>query len=133
MIGLDTNVLVRYITQDQPRQAAAASRAIETAADSGEALLIQPLVLCEVVWVLESAYGFREAEILPVLERILRTAQFEVADKDTVWQAFDDCRRGGGDFADCYLGRGNRAAGAQTTLTFDKALKDNPHFRLIKA
>jgi predicted nucleic-acid-binding protein len=129
--GLDTNLLVRYVTQDDPAQSAAANRTIAAAAARGEKLLLQPLVLCELIWVLETAYGFRKAELLPVLDRILRTAQFEIADKDTCWQALDDWRRGHGDFSDCWLGRANRRAGAEETLTFDKALRANPHFRLL--
>jgi len=131
--GLDTNVLVRYLTQDDPRQAAVATRQIEAAAAKGEKMLIQPLVLCELVWVLDSAYGFGKAEILPVLERILRTAQFEIAEKDTVWQALGDCRRGKGDFSDYYLARANHRAGAAVTLSFDTALKGSPHFQILKA
>jgi predicted nucleic-acid-binding protein len=131
--GLDTNVLVRYLTQDDPRQAATATRAIEAAASAGETLLIQPLVLCELVWVLESAYRFGKDEILATLEQILRTAQFEVAEKDTVWQALGDYRRGRGDFADYCLGRANHRAGAETTLSFDKALRDSDHFEVLGA
>jgi len=132
MIGLDTNVLVRYITQDDPKQAAAASIAIESAAERGETLLVQPIVLCELVWVLHRAYGFRKADILPVLERVLRTVQFEVADKDTVSAGVDDYRRGRADFADCYVGRANAGAGAERTLTFDRGLAGNPRFVLLQ-
>lgn len=133
MKGLDTNVLVRYLTQDDAEQAAVATREIEAAADSGEKLHIQPVVLCELAWVLESAYDFPKADVLTALEHILRTAQLEFADKDTVWQALGDYRRGRGDFADHYLGRANAAAGAPVTLTFDKALKGCPRFRVLRA
>lgn len=132
MKGLDTDVLVRYLSQDDPKQAAVATREIEAAADAGETMLIQPLVLCELVWVLESAYGFGKGHVLTALEQILRTAQFEVADKDTVWQALGDYRRGKGDFADYCLGRANHRAGAETTLSFDKALKDSDHFQVLE-
>jgi predicted nucleic-acid-binding protein len=129
--GIDTNLLVRYIIKDDPQQAAVAVREIRDAGDRGEKLLIQPVVLCELVWVLRAAYGLARAEILPVLEQILRTAQFEVADKDTVWQALGDYRRGRGDFSDYYLGRANAAAGAATTLTFDAGLKGDPRFTVL--
>ena len=133
MTGLDTNLLVRYILQDEPRQAATATREIEAAADRGEAILLQPVVLAELVWVLERSYGFTRAAIVPALERVLRGAQFEIADRTTVWQAFEDYRRGLGGFADCYIGRANQAAGADTTHTFDKGLKGNPHFTVLAA
>ena len=82
MKGLDTNVLVRYLTQDDPHQAETARREIEEPADEDDRFLLSNVVLCEVVWVLESAYGIKRDEIVPVVERILRTHQFEFEDKD---------------------------------------------------
>jgi predicted nucleic-acid-binding protein len=79
MIGLDTNVLVRYLTQDDPGQARKATHVIETAVEQGELLSITSLVLCELVWVLEDAYGYGRRDLQTVLERILRTAQFRFA------------------------------------------------------
>jgi predicted nucleic-acid-binding protein len=131
MKGLDTNVLVRYLTQDDPKQAAVAAKEIDGAATRGEKILLHPLVLCELVWVLESAYGFDKPEILKVLERILRTAQFELLEKDILWLALTDYRRGKGDFSDYYLGRANEKGGAKNTLTFDMALKNDVHFEIL--
>ena len=131
MIALDTNVLVRYFTQDESKQAAMAAAEIEGTAEKDEKMLIQPLVLCELVWVLETAYGSSKAELLGVLDQIVRTRQFEVADKDTVWHALADFRHGKADFSDYYLGRANERDGASQTLTFDKALKGSPRFRVL--
>jgi predicted nucleic-acid-binding protein len=131
MRALDTNVLVRYLTQDEPKQAAIAVEEIEGAAVKGEKMLIQPLVLCELVWVLETAYDFGKAEILGVLDQIVRTRQFEVTDKDTVWHALAEYRHGKADFSDYYLGRANERDGASHTLTFDKALKGSPRFHVL--
>ena len=131
MKGLDTNVLLRYLTLDDKEQAALAAREIDAAAAAGERMLIQPLVLCEMVWVLESAYRFGKHEILTILERILMTAQFEIAQKDIVWAALGDYRHGKADFSDYYVGRANEKHGAPLTLTFDKALKGEPRFRLL--
>jgi len=131
--GLDTNVLVRYLTQDDEGQAEAANQAIERARAKGEKMLIQPIVLCELVWVLESAYDFPKTDLLRALEGVLRVAQFEIAEKDTVWQALSDFRQGKGDFSDYYLGRANEKAGAAITLTFDKTLKGIPRFQVLTA
>ncbi len=131
MTGLDTNVLVRYITQDDPKQAGLVNEMIERSTAGGERMLIHPLVLCELIWVLESGYNFSKSEILPILERILRTAQFEITDKDLVWAALADYRRKKGDFSDYYLGWANEKNGAVITLTFDTDLKKEPRFRLI--
>jgi len=131
--GLDTNVLVRYLTQDDEKQAEAAAKTIEGAAARGERMLIQPIILCELVWVLESAYDFPKSDLLRGLEGILQTAQFEIVEKDVIWQALSDYRRGKGDFSDYYLGRANVKAGAAITLTFDKTLKGSPRFQVLGA
>jgi len=131
MIGLDTNVLVRYLTQDDPAQAARATRAIEDAADRGEPLFISGVVLCELVWVLESVYGYKRKEVADVVERILRTTQFDFDHKDQLWQAWQDYRAGKGDFADYLIGRLGQVAGCEETLTFDGALEGSPLFRVL--
>jgi predicted nucleic-acid-binding protein len=127
MTGLDTNVLVRYLVRDDPIQASRARREIER----GERFLVDGIVLCELVWVLESGYGFSRADIAGVLERILATAQFEIESKDLAFTALDDFRRSGADFSDCLIGRRNRAAGAAETLTFDRSLRGLAAFRVL--
>ena len=85
------------------------------------------------MWVLETACGFGKAEILAVLDPIVRTRQFEAADKDTMWHALGEYRRGKTDFSDCHLGRADERDGASQTLAFDKALKGSPRFRVLSA
>jgi predicted nucleic-acid-binding protein len=131
MVGLDTNVLVRYITQDDPRQAKTAERAIEKAVGGGAKVLVQPIVLCELVWVLESAYGYGKGEIVSVIEQVMRTVQFEIAEKDVVWKALEDFSEGAADFSDYLIGRANERAGAQTTLSFDRSLKGCQRFTVL--
>jgi len=131
MKGLDTNILVRYLTEDDPRQAAAAVKEIEGAGKKGEKLVVQPLVLCELAWVLESAYDVGKKELLDVFERILRTAQFEIPWKDLVWRSLADYRAGRGDFSDHLLGRLNEDEGASVTITFDRALRGTPRFHVL--
>jgi predicted nucleic-acid-binding protein len=125
--GVDTNVLLRYIVRDEPTQAARAARELER----GERFLVGSIVLCEVVWVLETGYGFSRRDIAVTLERILATAQFEIEAKDLALAALDDFRRSTADFSDCLLGRRNRAAGAAETVTFDRSLKGLEGFRLL--
>jgi predicted nucleic acid-binding protein len=69
MKGLDTNVLVRYLTQDDPKQAALAAKVFEEAAAKEEKMLLHALVFCELIWVLETAYEFAKEDILKVLEK----------------------------------------------------------------
>jgi predicted nucleic-acid-binding protein len=129
--GLDTNILVRYLTEDDPRQAAAAVKEIAEAGKKGEKLVVQPLVLCELAWVLESAYDVGKKELLDVFERILRTAQFEIPGKDVVWRSLADYRAGRGDFSDHLLGRLNEDEGASVTITFDRALRGTSRFHVL--
>ncbi|MCP3954559.1 MAG: type II toxin-antitoxin system VapC family toxin [Desulfobacterales bacterium] len=131
MKGLDTNILVRYISQDDPEQSAVANEVIEGFAEDKERFVIQPVVLCEMVWVLESAYKHTKSEIVLVLNQILRTVQFEITNKDIVWQAFIDYHNGKADFSDCFIGRANKKAGADVTLTFDKGLGGYPRFQVL--
>ena len=131
MVGLDTNVLVRYITQDDPRQSKMAERAIEKAVAGGAKVLVQPIVLCELVWVLESAYRYGKSEIIAVIEQVMRTVQFEIAEKDVIWKALEDFSGGSADFSDYLIGRANERAGAQTTLSFERSLKACQRFTVL--
>jgi predicted nucleic-acid-binding protein len=131
MIGIDTNVLVRYLTEDDPAQARRAAAVIEEARSGRRRLLIQPVVLCELVWVLESAYELPREEVAGILDRILRTAQFEVPAKELAWRAWEDYRDGAGDFADYLIGHANAEAGVSRTVTFDRGLQKSPLFQVL--
>jgi predicted nucleic-acid-binding protein len=131
MIGLDTNVLVRYLVKDDKKQAERAARFILNAAAEGESCFINTIVLCELVWVLESAYDYQRKEIAAVLEKILLTKQVEVESHDIVRQAVHEYRQGNGDFADYLIGRINYAQDCEHTVTFDRALKGSPAFVML--
>jgi len=128
MKGLDTNVLVRYLVKDDRKQAEKASAFIRKATAAGDRCFINHIVLCELVWVLDSAYGYAKKEIADVLEKILVTRQFEIEAKDIIRQAIHDYRRGNGDISDYLIGRINHVKGCDVTVTFDRALKNNPGF-----
>lgn len=131
MIGLDTNVLVRYLTQDDPRQARRATAVIENGVRRGERFFLGTVVLCELVWVLRGAYDFNKETIVSVLDRILATEQFDIGEKDLVRVAAEEYRSGQGDFADYLIGQANREAGCEFTATFDGRLKESDPFRVL--
>ena len=131
MIGLDTNVLVRYLTRDEPTQYAHAAALIEDALRKGERFVVNAVVLCELAWVLESVYEYPRSEIGTAIEHILATAQFEIERPDEARQALADFRRTRADFSDALVGRINRALGAQRTATFDRSLKGLDTFRVL--
>jgi predicted nucleic-acid-binding protein len=131
MIGFDTNLLVRFLVRDDPAQAARVDTLVDESLNSDEAVLLNGIVLCETVWVLESAYGFSRDVVAEVLEKILLTRQFDVETREEVWRALGRFRRGRGDFADYLLGERNSALGCSRTATFDRALEGEEGFLLL--
>jgi predicted nucleic-acid-binding protein len=131
MIGLDTNVLVRYLTQDDPAQFAKAAAFIDAASEREEQFLVNTPVLCELVWVLAAVYDYSREEIAQALDQIFATAQFEIERLDEARQALGDFRSSKADFSDALIGRINRSLGAKHTVTFDRDLKAVETFRLL--
>jgi AbrB family looped-hinge helix DNA binding protein len=131
MIGLDTNVLVRYLTQDEPGQAKKANALIAAAEAKREKLHLDVVVLCELVWVLRGAYDLDKDTVCAALDKILAAAQFSIDDRDRVREALSQYRAEGADFADYLLGSRNRGAGCSATVTFDRALKGSALFHLL--
>lgn len=131
MTGVDTNVLVRYLTQDEPRQARRATRFFEELADHGGRCMMDPVVLCELVWVLHGAYGLKRDLIADTIDRLLNASQIEVDRRDVVQAAAAQYRRGPGDFADYVIGESHRRSGCETTVTFDRRLAKASGFRLL--
>ena len=131
MIGLDTNVLVRYITQDDPVQSAKASELIEslTTASPGFVSLVSIL---ELVWVLQSCYQSAKSDVVMVLETLLRTRELTVEHAEIIWQALRKFVANKADFADCLIERCAHAAGCEYTATFDlNAIKTTGMKRLV--
>lgn len=119
MIGLDTNVLVRYIAQDDAAQSAVAARIIESLSSESPGF-ISLVVIAELVWVLQFSYECDRQEITTVLDRLLRSADLLIENSEIVDQALRAYRASRADFADCLIERCVHAAGCQHTLTFDR-------------
>ncbi len=124
MIGLDTNVLVRYLVDDDPEQSPRAAALVERALEEGERLFVPQVVLCELVWLLESAYRYSREEIASVLGDLLRTRQLVIEDLDVARKALDRYAERGGDFADYVIVERCRVAGCERVASFDGVLKD---------
>ena len=132
MRGIDTNVLVRYITADDARQTAVAERLMEQSSGAGQALFIPLVVLCELVWVLSRSHGQVKAEIARVLESILETTLFHVASDPLVRRSLEAFQAGRADFADYLIGEICREAGCEDCITFDGGLKGAAGFTLLR-
>lgn len=119
MIGLDTNVLVRYLTLDDAGHAALAVGIFDSlSADSPG--FVSLVVIIELVWVLESAYGFKKDRIIETLDALLRTQELKVERADAVRQALRRFAASRADFADCLIERCCQEAECSYTVTFDK-------------
>ncbi len=124
MLGLDTNVLIRYLMQDDQRQYEKAKRLIHREAGNGEPVLISLLVLLEIEWVLRSRYGLSKAEVLAAFSALLEAADLAFEDETSVEYALYSWKNSSADFADCLIEARNRRLGCRATATFDaKALK----------
>ena len=121
MIGLDTNVLIRYLVQDDPNQTSRANALIDRAAAQETAMFINHVVMCELAWVLGRGYKYHRTALAEVIEKILLGRQFEIEKKDLVWTALASFKASRADFADCLIGVTNDLAGCESTLTFDRS------------
>jgi len=118
MIGLDTNVLVRYVMQDDPRQSPRATRLIE--ALSADAPGFVPVVaLVKLVWALSGSYGLDRKQVATVLDTLLRSKELVIDRADLVTQSLHRYSSTGADFADALIERIAAAAGCTATMSFD--------------
>ena len=131
MIALDTNVLVRWLMQDDRDQFRRVQRCLATAKERDEPLFLNHIVLCECIWVLSYSYGFSKSALVDVLDRLLVTKQFIIEDKPAVWAAVAEYRGSQADFADCLIGIKNRNAGCETTVTLDHGAAELSTFRQL--
>ena len=119
MIGLDTNVLVRYLTHDHPTQTAAAMRVMNSLSFDSPGFL-SLIVIAELVWVLSISYRCQKKEIEQVLENLLRSKELVIERADIVSQASRAFSAGRSDFADYLIERCGQEAECQYTVTFDR-------------
>ena len=120
MIGLDTNVLVRYLAQDEPAQSARATRLIERQLSEREPGFIGLVVLVETCWVLRRLYGANSAELRETVRDLLDTRQFVIEQRTVVLRAVARLGDGAGDLADALIAEGAAEAGCTRTVTFDR-------------
>jgi predicted nucleic-acid-binding protein len=124
MIGLDTNVMVRYLTQDDPVQSRRATQIFENQLTTLEPGFLSVVTMVETVWVLDRAYGFIDQEIAAALERMIQTDVLLIENEQEVFTAMTALKQGRGTFADALIAALGAKAGCKHTLTFDqKALR----------
>lgn len=123
MIGLDSNVLVRYLAQDDAKQAAIATRLIERELSAAQPGFVSLVVLVEVCWVLQRLYAATQSEVLATVEDLLQSAQFVIEQRQAVQTATQQMRTRAGakvGFTDVLIVEIGKAQGCVQTLSFDK-------------
>jgi predicted nucleic-acid-binding protein len=128
MIALDTNVLVRFLVEDDPAQTRRAKAVLQKALDAGEALFVPEVVLCEVAWVLQRRYEYGRAEIGQVLGELLRARQLSFSDGEKIGRAVTAYKSGRGGFSDNLIAEDAKSAGCGAVATFDRKLLREPGF-----
>ena len=130
MIALDTNVLVRFLVQDDPLQAQLATKVIDQLNDDAHGFVSRE-VLIELVWVLECAYRRGRAEIAVALDGLLSATELNIEGSDEVAPVLELYRNNGFDFADLMIAAAARRAGAAELVTFDRKASRLPGVRLL--
>lgn len=130
MIGLDTNVLVRYLAQDDAGQASLATKLIESFTTDAPGF-ISTVTLVETVWVLARAYGAARADIGGIVEGLLRSRELTVQDAEVHYLALRAFQTGTVDYADAVIGESGKRAGCVETVTFDRRASAGGQMRLL--
>jgi predicted nucleic-acid-binding protein len=131
MISFDTNVIIRLMVEDDEAQARESRRVLDNAVERGERVLVTDIVLCEVEWVLDSAYRVPRSRILTAVQALCEDERFCFQDPGRVNEALDRYQQGRGDLSDYLLGISARDTGAGTTYTFDRSLSGEERFTII--
>ena len=130
MKGLDTSILIRYMTQDDPIQSLRANQIVDRNLSSQAPGFVSLVTIAEVAWVLRSRYKATGQEIATAVERILSCDSLEVQNEQQVYEAMLALKAGEGTFADALICTLGTWAGCSSTLTFDSSSR-LPHFEVV--
>lgn len=128
MIGIDTNVLVRFLVQDDETQFEKARRLIKREVAARRKVFVNQLVLLEAEWVLRSRYAVPKAHIIEAISGMLDSAELQFEDEPSIEEALFFWKDSTADFADCLIGAKNRRMGCRATATFDVKASKLPGF-----
>jgi predicted nucleic-acid-binding protein len=131
MIGLDTNILIRYLTQDDRAQSAKATEILERRLTPNNPGFVSVVAIFEIVWVLDRAYGLTSREIANAVERLLQVEVLTIEHEQEVFTAMVALKQGRGFFADALIAELGTRAGCTRTLTFDQKAARLPGFEIV--
>ena len=128
MLGIDTNVLVRFLVRDDEVQFDKARKLIKREVAAGRRIFVSQLVLLETEWVLRSSYGLPKNLIIDTVSRLLDTTDVRFEEEPVIEEALFIWKDTTADFADCLIGAQNRRLGCRATATFDVKASKLPGF-----
>ncbi len=128
MLGIDTNVLVRFLVRDNEAQFEKASGLIRREVGVENDVFVSLLVLQETEWVLRSRYGMQNIEIIEAISGLLNAAEIRFEDEPAIEEALFSWKDSTADFSDCLMGAHNRRLGCSATVTLDTKVVKLPDF-----
>jgi len=131
MLGIDTNVLVRFLVQDDEVQFDKARKLIKREVAAGRRVFINQLVLMETEWVLRSRYSIPKNQIIEAISGLLEATDIQFEDEQVIEEALFIWKEASADFADCLIGSKNRRSGCRVTATFDVKASKLPGFMAV--
>jgi predicted nucleic-acid-binding protein len=130
MIGIDSNILLRAIANDDTIQSPAARELLSSLSPSDPGV-VNSVVLAEVSWALRKRYKEPLSSVLAVVSQLLESEAYVIPDRDAAIRAVEACRNSGLEFADALIGELNLIAGARCTRTFDEQASKAPTFEKL--
>ena len=131
MLGIDTNVLVRFLVRDDEAQFEKGRRLIKREVAAGRRVFVSQLVLLETEWILRSRYGLPKFETVATVSGLLDAADIQFEDEAAIEEALFVWKDSAADFADCLIGARNRRLGCRATATFDAKASKVPDFLAV--
>jgi predicted nucleic-acid-binding protein len=132
MFGIDTNLLVRYIVQDDLAESKIAVVVLERKIGPANPGFIGQIVLCELVWVLRRAYGYKKEDVIRTLRQLFDSRELVFENVACARMALAAYEKGQADFSDYFIGMINHQNGCDCTLTLDRHAGESPHFKLAE-
>jgi predicted nucleic-acid-binding protein len=129
MIAVDTNILVRYITNDDKEQSILAAQLLDSHAGQERSIFINNIVLCELIWVLAKGYKYKKEQIIKTIKLLLSSIEFEFENHELAFLAVIEYETAEADFSDILIGLINQSIGCKATYSFDKNALKSKYFQ----
>ena len=129
MIAIDTNVLVRYITNDHAEQSILASKLLDGYAGQEKSIFINNIVLCELIWVLARGYKYKKEQITRTIKLLLASVEFKFENHELAFLAAIEYEAAEADFSDILIGLINHNVGCTSTYSFDRNALKSKYFK----